>query len=93
MKRIDTFGLVDSLGIYMGDITSIGELKDKVEKERERKARDWRLVRHMMSKDEEEIYIDKDEERRGQAEWETKARENARRVCRDQAKQTKRRIC
>jgi hypothetical protein len=37
MKRIDTFGLVDSLGIYMGDITSVGELKDKVKKREKEK--------------------------------------------------------
>ena len=37
MKRIDTFGLVDSLGIYMGDITLMSVLKDKVEKRRREK--------------------------------------------------------
>jgi hypothetical protein len=31
MKRIDTFGLLASLGIYMGDITLISVLKDKAD--------------------------------------------------------------
>ena len=46
-----------------------------------------------MNQDEEEMYDDKDEQRRRQAEWETKVRASARRVYRGRAKQTKRRIC
>ena len=46
-----------------------------------------------MNQDDEEMYDDKNEERRGQAEWETKVGESARRVYRGRAKQTKRRIC
>ena len=46
-----------------------------------------------MNQDEEEMCDDKNEERRGQGEWETKVRESARRVYRGRAKQTKRRIC
>jgi hypothetical protein len=37
MKRIDTFGLVSALDIYMGDITLISVLKDKAEKRRREK--------------------------------------------------------
>lgn len=37
MKRIDTFGLVDSLGIYVGDITLMSVLKDLAEKRRREK--------------------------------------------------------
>ena len=37
MKRINTFGLESTLGIYMGDITLISILKDKAEKRRREK--------------------------------------------------------
>ena len=37
MRRIDTFGLVDSLGIYVGDITLMSVLKDLAEKRRREK--------------------------------------------------------
>lgn len=47
MKRIDTFGLVSALGIYMGNITFISLLKDKAGEETERKERENELVRCM----------------------------------------------
>jgi hypothetical protein len=37
MKRIDTFGLLASLGIYMGDITLISVLKDKADGKKKRR--------------------------------------------------------
>ena len=45
-----------------------------------------------MNQDEEEMYDDKDEQRRGQAKWGTKVRESAQRVYRGRAKQTKWRV-
>jgi len=74
----------------MNCITSIGGLKDKSEEERERERRESRLISCIeMKKRCMMITTTKDGIFRGQAEWEMKVRESARRVYRGRGQTNK----